>query len=54
MQRELTEEDIHRARIRAEKLGDPWLAAVIRRMAQEMKDLREQHAAALFVQGIGG
>lgn len=54
MTRELTEEDIYRAIQKAEKLGDPWLAMVIRRMYREMNGLREQHAAALFVQGIGG
>lgn len=51
--RELTEEDIYRAKVRAEKI-DPFVADVIRRMAQEMRELREQHAASLFVQGIGG
>lgn len=54
MRPELTEEDIYRAIQKAEKLGDPWLAMVIRRMKQEMLDLREQHAAAQFIQGIGG
>lgn len=49
----LTEEEIYRAIQKAEKL-DPWLAMIIRRMSREMRDLRDQHAAALFVQGLGG
>lgn len=49
----ITEEEIYRAIVRAEKL-DPWLAMVIRRISREMRELREQHAAAQFIQGLGG
>ncbi len=49
----LTEEEIYRAILKADKL-DPFIAMVIRRMAKEMRELRGQHAAALFVQGLGG
>lgn len=51
--RSVTEEEIYRAILKAEKL-DPWLAQIIRKMVREMRELRDQHAAALFVQGLGG
>ena len=48
----LTLADIGEAKLRAEKLGDKWLASVVRQMANELRSLREQHAAAAFLQGL--
>lgn len=48
----LTLADIGKAKLRAEQLGDKWLASVVRQMANELRVLREQHASAAFVQGL--